>query len=41
MGDNFTSMEEQEEYSLMTAMRFNSENEGFIFHNRYAKRKRV
>lgn len=39
MGDNFISLEEQEEYRTMTAMRFKTEKEGFLFYNRYAKEK--
>lgn len=39
MGDNFISLEEQEEYRTMTVMRFKTEKEGFLFYNRYAKEK--
>lgn len=39
MADNFSSLEEEEEYATFMAMRFKSENDGFTFYNRYAKGK--
>lgn len=39
MGDNFVSIEDQEHYAMMKGMRFKSEEDGFIFYNRYAKEK--
>lgn len=39
MAYNFITLEEEEEYSAFTAMRFKSKNDSFMFYNRYAKGK--